>query len=91
MEWTDTTDVPIRADAFDATEHAVTTYRAMDSDDPRAKKAIKLESSGSYQRTGKGTQYEQQLEMTGSGTRTAVHYLDPDGVLSRPGAATRAT
>lgn len=81
MEWTDTTDVPIRADAFDATEHGVTSYRAMDSDDPRAKKAIKLESSGSYQRTGKGMQFQQQLEMAGTGTRTAVHYLGQDGVL----------
>ncbi len=81
MEWTDTTDVPIRADAFDATEHGVTSYRAVDSDDPRAKKAIKLESNGSYQRTGKGVQFEQQLEMSGSGTRTATHYLGQDGVL----------
>ena len=81
MEWTDTTDVPIRADAFDATEHGVTSYRAVDSDDPRAKKAIKLESNGSYERTGKGVQFEQQLEMSGTGTRTAVHYLSQDGVL----------
>jgi hypothetical protein len=81
MEWTDTTDVPIRADAFNAIEHAVTSYRAMDSDDPRARKAIKLESKGSYDRTGKGVQFQQQLEMSGSGTRTAVHYLDQDGAL----------
>jgi hypothetical protein len=82
MEWTDTTDIPIRADAFDAIERSLTTYRAMESDDPRAKRAIKLESNGSYQRTGKGTQYDQQLEMTASGTRLAVHYLYPDGTLA---------
>jgi hypothetical protein len=82
MQWTDTTDVPIRADAFDAVERSLTTYRAMESDDPRAKKAIKLESNGSYQRTGKGTQYDQQLEMTASGNRMAVHYLYPDGTLA---------
>jgi hypothetical protein len=82
MEWTDTTEVPIRADAFDATERSFTSYRATESDDPRAKKAIKLESTGSYQRRGKGTQYDQQLEMTASGTRTAVHYLNPDGTLA---------
>jgi hypothetical protein len=81
MEWTDTTDVPIRADAFDATEHGITSYRAVESDDPRAKKAIKLESNGSYQRAGKGVQFEQQLEMSGTGTRTAVHYLSQDGAL----------
>jgi hypothetical protein len=82
MEWTDSTEVPIRTDAFDAVERAVTTYRAMESDEPRAKKAIKLESNGSYQRTGKGTQYDQQLEMTASGHRQAVHYLYPDGTLA---------
>jgi hypothetical protein len=82
MEWTDTTEVPIRADAFDATERSLTIYRATESDDPRAKKAIKLESTGSYQRRGKGTQYDQQLEMTASGTRTAVHYMNPDGTLA---------
>jgi hypothetical protein len=81
MEWTDTTDVPIRADAFDATERGITSYRAVESDDSRAKKAIKLESNGSYQRTGKGTQFDQQLEMSGAGTRTAVHFLGTDGIL----------
>jgi hypothetical protein len=81
-EWTDTTEVPIRADAFDATERSFTNYRASDSDDPRAKKAIKLESTGSYERMGKGTQYDQQMEMTASGTRSAVHYLNPDGTLA---------
>ena len=81
MEWTDTTDVPIRADAFDATEHGITSYRAVDSDDPRVKKAIKLESNGSYERTGKGVQFEQQLVMSGTGTRSAAHYLNQDGAL----------
>jgi hypothetical protein len=30
---------------------------------------------------GKGMQFDQQLEMSGSGRRTAVHYLSEDGVL----------
>jgi hypothetical protein len=81
MEWTDTTEVPLRADAFQATERAFTSYRAVDSDDPRAKKAIKLESNGTFERTGKGTQFAQQLEMTASGTRSGSHYLSEDGVL----------
>jgi hypothetical protein len=81
MEWTDTTDVPIRADAFDASERGVTRYRSMDSDEPRAKNAIKLESSGSYERKGKGVQFDQQLEMSGTGSRTAVHYFGQDGIL----------
>ncbi len=81
MEWTDTTDVPIRADAFDASERGITAYRALESDDPRTRKAIKLESNGSYDRNGKGVQFQQQLEMSGTGTRSAVHYLSQDGVL----------
>lgn len=81
IEWTDTTEVPIRADAFDAVERSFTQYRAVDSDEPRAKKALKLESKGTYQRSGKGTQYDQQLEMSASGSRSAVHYLNPDGTL----------
>jgi hypothetical protein len=82
MEWSDSTEVPIRADAFDAIEHAMTHYRSMDSDDPNARKAVKLESSGTFQRTGKGTQYDQKLEMTASGMRTSVYYLNPDGTLA---------
>ena len=81
MEWADTTDVPIRTDAFDATERGITTYRSVESDDPQASKAIKVESNGSYDRRGKGTQFEQQLEMSASGSRSAVHYLSQDGFL----------
>jgi hypothetical protein len=82
MEWADTTEVPIRADAFDAVERSMTTFRASDSDDPKDKKALKLESNGTYQRKGKGTQYDQQLEMTASGSRTAVYYVNPDGTIA---------
>jgi hypothetical protein len=81
MVWSDTTDVPIRADAFDAVERSLTEYRALESDDANASKALKLESSGTYQRSGKGMQYDQRLEMTASGTRSAVYYLNPDGTL----------
>jgi hypothetical protein len=82
MAWTDSVEVPIRADAFDATERSLTNYRSTESDDPNAKKAIKLESSGTYQRTGRGTQYDQKLEMTASGMRTSVYYLNSDGTLA---------
>jgi hypothetical protein len=81
MEWTDTTEVPIRADAFDAVERSLTRYRSTNSDDPGVEKGLKLESTGTFQRRGKGTQYDQQLEMTASGSRTAVHYLNSDGTL----------
>lgn len=81
MEWTDTSEVPLKADAFEATERALTHYRASESDDSRAKKAIKLESNGTYERSGKGTQFDQQLEMTATGSRSAVHFLSQDGYL----------
>jgi hypothetical protein len=81
MAWTDTTEVPIRADAFDAVERSLTRYQAESSDDSEADRAFKLESQGSYRRTGQGTQYDQKLEMTASGTRSAVHYLSLDGML----------
>jgi hypothetical protein len=81
MEWTDTTDVPIRADAFDASERGITRYRAVKSDEPRARNAIKLESNGSFDRKGKGVQFDQQLEMSGTGYRTAAHYFGQDGIL----------
>lgn len=81
MEWTDTSEVPLKADAFEATERALTHYRASEGDDARARKAIKLESNGTYERSGKGTQFDQQLEMTAAGNRSAVHYLSQDGYL----------
>jgi hypothetical protein len=81
MEWTDTTEVPLKVDAFEATERALISYRAVESDDSRAKKALRLESSGTFERTGKGTQFDQQLEMIATGTRTATHYLGQDGAL----------
>jgi hypothetical protein len=81
MEWTDTTEVPIRADAFDAIERSLTRYRASESDDPRAGKAVRLESNGTYRRSGKGKQYDQQLEMTASGSRSAVYLMNQDGTL----------
>jgi hypothetical protein len=82
MEWTDTTEVPVRADAFNAIERSLTRYRAVESDDSRVRNALRLESQGTYQRSGQGTQYDQKLEMTASGIRRAVHYLGPDGMLA---------
>jgi hypothetical protein len=81
MQWTDTTEVPIRADAFDAVERSLTRYQAQASDGSQSRAGLRLESQGSYRRTGQGTQYDQKLEMTASGTRSAVHFLSLDGAL----------
>lgn len=81
MEWSDSSSFPLRADAFDATEQAVTTYHAIDGTATGGRKAIRVESEGSYTRAGKGVQFDQEMEMTASGKRHAVHLISTDGVL----------
>jgi hypothetical protein len=81
MEWSDTTEYKLTADAFPGTERAVTSYKAIASDAPGAPKAITLESSGSYQRTGTRTQADQALEMSATGTRRQSHLVGLDGIL----------
>jgi hypothetical protein len=81
--WTDTTERSLKADAFDATERAVTAYRATDADGS----AITIESSTTFERTGKGGQAEQPMEMTADGARRAVYRFGRSGgVLTAQGA-----
>jgi len=81
MEWSDTTEYKLTADAFPCTERAVTSYKAVAGDAPGARKGITLESTGSYQRTGTRTQADQVLEMSATGTRHQAHLLGLDGIL----------
>ena len=81
MEWSDTTEYRLTADAFPGTERAVTAYKAVASDSPDMRKGITLESTGSYQRTGTRTQVDQELEMSATGTRRQSHLLGLDGIL----------
>lgn len=81
MEWTDTTEYRLTADAFPGVEKAVTTYKAAPSDAPGTRKGIVLQSTGTYERTGKRTQADQELEMAGTGTRRQSHVLGLDGIL----------
>lgn len=74
--WADSTRFPLRADAFDATEQATTGYRALDDN-----KGLKIESDGTYKRSGKGMRFQQELEMTASGKRRGRYNLGRDGVL----------
>jgi hypothetical protein len=80
MEWTDTTEYRLTADAFPGSERAVTTYRAA-ANDAGGGKGITLQSSGSYERSGTRTQADQALEMSATGTRRGAHQLGIDGVL----------
>jgi hypothetical protein len=79
MEWTDTTEYRLTADAFPGSERAVITYHATSGQG--AQQGLLLQSSGSYDRTGTRTQADQELQMTSKGTRKGTHLLDPDGVL----------
>ena len=81
MEWTDTTEYRLTADAFPGSERAVTTYHAAPNDGSAAGKGITLQSSGSYQRTGTRTQADQELQMAATGTRRGSHQLGLDGIL----------
>jgi hypothetical protein len=81
MEWTDTTQYRLTADAFPGSERAVTTYHAAASDAPGMRKGITLESTGSYDRTGTRTQGEQELQMQATGKREGAHVLGLDGSL----------
>ncbi len=83
MEWTDTTAYELVVDAFPGTETAVTSYRAAESEDGSdgGRKAIALESSGTYSRSGTRVQGEQELQMTASGTREGTHRIGLEGAL----------
>ncbi|MEP6687252.1 MAG: hypothetical protein ABJC36_02825 [Gemmatimonadales bacterium] len=81
MEWTDTTEYKLTADAFPGSERAVTTYQAAASDAPGMRKGITLESNGSYDRTGTRNQGDQELQMQATGKREGAHVLGLDGSL----------
>lgn len=81
MEWTDTTEYRLTADAFPGNERTAITYRASAGEAPGMRKGITLESSGSYDRTGTRLQADQELQMAATGTRRGSHHLGLDGTL----------
>ncbi|HEX2449658.1 MAG TPA: hypothetical protein VHJ69_00880 [Gemmatimonadales bacterium] len=82
-QWTDTTRRSLRADAFDATETAVTSYRATNADG----RAITIESRTTFERTGTGGQAAQPMEMSAGGARRGVYRFGRNGgVLTAEGA-----
>jgi hypothetical protein len=83
MEWTDTTQRKVVADAFPVTETAIMTYRAKDTreEGPQQQKAIELESSGTYSRSGTRVQADQELQMTATGNLKELHHLGLNGAL----------
>jgi hypothetical protein len=81
MEWTDTTEYRLTADAFPGSERAVITYHASANEAPGMRKGITLESTGSYDRTGTRHQADQELQMAATGKRRGAHHLGLDGIL----------
>jgi hypothetical protein len=79
MVWSDTTKYELVADAFPGTETTAMTYRATEAEGGR--KALALESTGTYTRSGMRLQGEQELQMTASGTRQGTHRLSLEGAL----------
>lgn len=79
MEWSDSSEYKLVADAFPVTEKQTTTYHATEG--AGSKKGITLESTGTYTRAGARQQADQSLEVTATGTRRGVHQLSDDGTL----------
>jgi hypothetical protein len=79
MEWTDSSEYKLVADAFPGKETQVTTYRA--SEGSGSNKGITLVSSGRYTRSGTRQQADQSLEMTATGERHGEHQISGDGVV----------
>ncbi len=77
MEWADSSEYKLVADAFPVTEKQRTTYHAAEG----SKKGLTLTSDGTYTRTGSRQQADQTLEMSASGNRHAVHQISGDGAL----------
>jgi hypothetical protein len=79
MEWTDSSDYKLVADAFPGKETQVTTYRVAEGSD--SKNGVTLVSSGHYARSGTRQQADQSLEMTGTGERHGEHRISGDGTV----------
>jgi hypothetical protein len=82
LNWTDTTQRALKADAFDATEHATTDYRAVKTDG----RALVIETHANFQRTGKGSQPTDPMQMTAQGVRQGTYRFGDGSVVSAEGA-----
>ncbi|HXE58395.1 MAG TPA: hypothetical protein VNK43_10375 [Gemmatimonadales bacterium] len=79
--WTDTTETPTRSQGLELVERSAVEYVAPEAEQREGVAAIRVESRASFTRQGAGTQFGQQVEMSGGGVRTAVNYIALDGRL----------
>lgn len=74
--WTDSVRNRYQAGGLDVTERGLVRYRAAPGAD-----GFEVTGEGRMTQEGTGTQFGQQLEMSGDGTRRVVYRIDGDGRL----------
>lgn len=82
LAWSDTTQRALKADAFDATEDATTDYRATKTEG----RALVIETRTNFQRTGKGSQAQDPMQMASQGVRQGTYRFSDGSVLNAEGA-----
>src|SRR6266576_2186032 len=77
-EWTDTTAADDRA-VIDVTRRSVNRSRVATWEDHGGIRALRLDVTASYTLSGKGTQANQPVEVSGAGIETTRHFVAADG------------
>jgi hypothetical protein len=77
-EWADTTTTDDRV-VIDVTRRSVNNSRVANWEDRGGVRALRLDVTSTYTVSGKGTQSNQPVEVTGSGTETTRHFIAVDG------------
>jgi hypothetical protein len=77
-EWTDTSTTSDRA-GIDVTVKAIAHSRAVTWEQRNGSRCLRVEVTSAYSVAGSGDQGGQPLEVTGTGTRTAVQFVAVDG------------
>ena len=78
IEWTDTTSTNDRV-AIDVNIKVIAHARTGTWEERNGSRCLRVESNSTYSVAGSGTQMGQQLEITGTGTRTGVQFVAIDG------------
>lgn len=74
--WSDSVSTRIEASGFDVHEHGLVRYTAAD-----AAGGLEVVGTGTLRQEGSGTQFGQQLEMSGEGSRKITYRLNSSGQL----------
>jgi hypothetical protein len=77
-DWTDTTSTNDRV-AIDVSIKVVAHSRTGTWEERNGSRCLRVESNSTYTVSGSGTQMNQPLEVTGTGSRTSVQFVAVDG------------